>query len=273
MNLDYDFEYDGRLLSDAGFILCTFDSPGLDAPDSGARITFTTVSRNGGEKYFLAGTKYDSCIQSDFSICKNPDVYLGDDFYITDNEYREIVRWLNRKDFHKFRLIDYDGFEGERCHFYASFNLKKRMLANRIVGIDLEMETNAPFGFGDMYTCTIDASDTSGEYKVSAVSDDEGIIYPNMEITCLSDGDLQIRNEDEDIDMVVKGCKNGEIITIDGETLVISSSLPEHKLEKDFNFIFFRLRNAYRNLSNTVSVTLSCKIKLFYEPIIKDTPF
>ena len=44
-----DFEYDGQLLSDYGFIICNFDyGSGATEVSSGATITFSKKSHNGG---------------------------------------------------------------------------------------------------------------------------------------------------------------------------------------------------------------------------------
>lgn len=273
MGLSYDFEYDGRYLSSFGYILCTFDSSGTDTPDSGAKITFTTVSKKNGAKFFLAGTKYESCIQSQFSICKDPNVYTGEEKYISDIEYREIARWLNRHQFHKFKLDDYDDFDGINCYFMASFNLSKTLLCGRTIGIQLDMETNAPFGYGDAVTKTITVDNVTQNYSVYDTSDDEGYIYPNLKITCAADGDLELENMTEGVKMVVRNCVSGEVVTIDGETLSISSSVTSHRLEKDFNFIFFRIGNTFENRNNQIKASIPCTIKLSYEPIIKNTPF
>lgn len=271
--MDYDFEYDGRLLSSFGFILCTFDSSGISTPDSGAKISFTKVSKKNGAKFFLAGTKYESCIQSQFSICKNPDVYSENDMRISDVEYREIARWLNRHQFHKFRLVNYDDFDGIHCYFMASFNLDKIILNGRTVGIQLTMETNAPFGYGDIVRQTITAAAAGQTFSVHDSSDDEGHTYPNLEITCSADGDLELENLTENVKMVVKNCVSGEVLTVDGDTLGIASSVASHKLEKDFNFIFFRIGNSFASRVNQVKVSIPCTIRLSYEPIIKNTPF
>ena len=47
----YDFEYDGRYLSEFGFIICDFShSSGPDSVTAGSNISFNTVSRTDGKK-------------------------------------------------------------------------------------------------------------------------------------------------------------------------------------------------------------------------------
>ena len=46
----YDFEYDGLNLSDFGFMICSFDSKGVETISNGSTITFNTVSMFNGNK-------------------------------------------------------------------------------------------------------------------------------------------------------------------------------------------------------------------------------
>jgi hypothetical protein len=47
-----DFEYDGRYLSDYGFIICNFNAPSdADIVSAGSTLTFNTVALNKGNKH------------------------------------------------------------------------------------------------------------------------------------------------------------------------------------------------------------------------------
>lgn len=95
-----DFEYDNQYLSDYGFIICDFNfSSGANEVDAGSTITFNKISRHSGKRYGLSSTQYDECITTSFDICKNPDIYDPEDMEISNDEYRDIMRWLNRREF------------------------------------------------------------------------------------------------------------------------------------------------------------------------------
>ena len=66
-----DFEYAGRFLSDFGFMVCSFNSNDTDTISNGSTLTLNTVPVNNGSKFLLTSSKYDECISSTFSICKN----------------------------------------------------------------------------------------------------------------------------------------------------------------------------------------------------------
>lgn len=266
-----DFEYDGQYLSDYGFVICNLSGTSdFDTVSAGSRITFNTVSRHRGKMYSLTGTQYDECITATFDICKNPEEYA--DLRITNDEYRDIMRWLNRREFLKFQVLNEDDKEQETCYYEASFNVDKIMVNKVLYGLELTMETNKPFGYGQELSVSWNVSDTTKTYVLSDMSDEIGYTYPSMVITCSRAGDLTIHNEMENCTMVIKNVSVGEIITIDGSTHIITSSLDSHKIYDDFNFEFFRIGNTINNRNNRISASLPCKLEFTYSPIIKDTP-
>ncbi len=268
-----DFEYDGQYLSDYGFIICNFGGTSdFDTVSAGSKITFNTVSRHRGKIHSLVGTQYDECITSTFQICKNPEKHS--DMHITNNEYRDIMRWLNRNEFLKFQVLYEDDREQDACFYEASFNIDKILINKVLYGLELTMETNKPFGYGQEITVSWDISnsDIAKTYVLSDMSDEIGYTYPTMVITCTKAGDLSIRNETENCTMVIKNVSSGEVITVDGSTGIIESSMESHKIYDDFNFEFFRIGNTISNRNNKISVSIPCNLELTYAPIIKDTP-
>lgn len=266
-----DFEYDSQYLSDYGFIICDFGGGSdMDTISAGSKITFNTVSMHLGKVYGLTGTTYDECVTATFDICKNPEEY--DDLRITNDEYRDIMRWLNRRKFLKFQMLNEDDRNQETCYYEASFNVDKLMVNKVLYGLELTMETNKPFGYGQESSISWDIVDPNKVYILSDMSDEVGYIYPSVEITCKAEGDLVIHNETENCTMQIKNVSVGEVIHIDGKTHIIETSLSSHKIYDDFNFEYLRIGNSITNRSNKITASLPCKLKIIYSPVIKDTP-
>lgn len=266
-----DFEYDGRYLSDYGFIICTLGgSSDFDVVSAGSKITFNKVARHRGKIHSLSGTRYDDCVTATFDICKNPDLF--DDLRIGKEEYRELMRWLNRNEFKRFWLLGAGYDEPDCCYFNASFNVDKVLVNRELVGLELTMETDKPFGYAPERYVSWTITDTTKTYVLNDSSDEIGFIYPNMKITCNGSGNLTVYNELEDCTMVINNCSAGEVITVDGSAQIITSSLSSHRLYDDFNFEFFRIGNTINDRMNRVSVSIPCKLEIRYSPIIKDTP-
>lgn len=269
-----DFEYDGQYLSDYGFIICSFDgASGSETVSAGSKITFNTVPMHNGKKYSLTGTQYDECITTTFSIAKNPCHYdFFEDMKITNDEYRDLMRWLNRREFLKFQIFDEDENTRDACYYEASFNVEKVLISGMLYGLTLTMETNKPFGYGEEQEFVYEIDNVSNEHILYDVSDEIGYLYPDMVITCNADGNLTLTNETEECSMIINNCSVGEVITIDGDAQIISTSYDSHAIYDDFNFEFFKIGNTFDNRDNVITASLPCTLEIKYEPIIKDIP-
>lgn len=258
----YDFEYDNLRLSDKGFIICKFDSSGSETITNGSNITFNTISTMNGARHELTSTEYGDYLTTTIQICKHP---CNSDYEeISINELRDIMRWLNRKGFHKFKLLDVDYLE---FYFEASFNVSRIEINGKVYGLELEMITNRPFALHDPIVEDISIKEKNGSKNIGSQSDEEGYIYPEMEITLHSDGDLEIYNEADRRTMRIVNCKSDEVIKVNYP--MIESSLDTHKIQNDFNWIFFRINNVFNNRVNTIVASIPCDIKIKYSPIVK----
>lgn len=272
-----DFEYDGHYLSDFGFVVCDFDgASSYDVISAGSQITFNKVSRHRGKKYGLSGTTYEECITATFDICKDPCVY--DDSIITSDEYRDIMRWLNRSQFLKFRMfnsaddMDDDDYEKETCFFYASFNIEKIKMYDKLYGLRLTMETNTPFGFAMPLSYTFNVDNTSATYTLFDMSDEIGYTYPDMEISIGESGNLTIYNDMTDCTFYISDCTAGENITINGDTMIIETDSSTHDIGSCFNFEFLSIGNTVNERANNITASIPCTIVISYSPTIKETP-
>lgn len=144
-----DFVYDGVALSDFNFIIASFDQAGRETRDVGTDITLNLTSSNYGKHHNIAGSSYDACITCTFSICKNPDIYSADEMAVTSDEYRDIARWLNRREFCQMQFISCcsDDDQKETPYYNATFNLKQILIDDVVYGIQLIMQTDSPFGY------------------------------------------------------------------------------------------------------------------------------
>lgn len=267
-----DFEYGEDFLHDFGFIVCDFNySSGAISTSNGSTIKFTKVPHHNGKLHSLAGTKYDECISTSFDICKDPDKYKEDDMVISDREYRDIFRWLNRHDFNRMRFIDDCKEDDEYIYYNASFNIGKITVGGDLVGMHLEMETDSPFGHGGEVSESFRCNGQSDVLEMDDWSDEIGNTIASIKVTCRASGDLTITNSMSESPVVVKNCTVGEVIVIDGVHQIITSSRQSHALSKDFNFEFFSLGNKYSERKNIIGCSLAADIVITYSPIIKYT--
>lgn len=268
-----DFEYDGQLLSDLGFIICEFDGrKGIVNSEPGSVISFTKVPRNGGKIHSLSGAVFDACYAATFHICKNPEL-VEDDFMeemkISSEEFRGLMHWLNRREFLPFRLIDSD-YLSDVVYYDASFNIKKIKIGEVLYGLELSMETNRPFGYGLPIELSHTFSGTSDRLSITDTSDDVGYLYPEVRITATGAGDISITSSYDNAATTIKNCTAGEVITLSGDAMTITSSVSTHNIANDFNYEFLKIGNTMENNVNTITASAPCQVTLRYHPIIKE---
>lgn len=259
----YDLEYDGVLLSEMGYVICSFDGGVSGTTSNGSVLKFNTVSTLDGMKFDLSSATYEDAIGGTIQICKNPCLYDEENIEISTDEFRELSSWLNRKEFHKLRFLTEEYAD---IYYEASFNVSKVMAGERIAGAELEVFTNRPFGISSEKKITI-SGESGDNIIIYNDSDEEGYVYPHTVITVNSSGDLSILNTFENRYTVINNCTSGEVITMDYP--VITSSDANHKIQNDFNWNFFRLCKEYNNGRNIITLGLDCSIVMTYSPIVK----
>ena len=258
-----DFEYDGLRLSDFGYILCNFDGGGMDTVELGAPVSLNTVPMANGVKQEIVSASYDDTLTFTFQICRN--VCNGhDDIDITVDDIRELSRWLNRKEYHKFRIIsdDYSGI-----YFMSTFNISKICMDGMVCGLELEMVTDSPFAYHDRYIKRIRNDEAGVVRTFFAKGDEYGSFYPDVEIKVRQDGDLDIENVDTHKVTSIRNCKSGEVITM--RYPMIWSDVESHNVAADFNWIFFCVSNTFKDSVNKLKASLPCDITISYCPIVK----
>lgn len=259
----HDFEFDGKLLSDFGMMLCVFDSNGgVNIVSDGAEVTFNTISTLNGAKNELVSTAYESCLETVLQVCKYS--CTGGIQEITDAEHRQLTRWLNRKKFLKLKILDEDHID---LYYEALINVSKVEFCGKVIGLELAVTTNRPFALKEPKTIIIKNKEQNGKHSLHDTSYEEGYIYPYTEIVINEDGNLNIHNAIENRDTYIANCVAGEIITMDYP--VIKSSVSSHNIQNDFNWNFFRVANTYENSRNDLTVSIPCTIKVKYSPIVK----
>ena len=258
----FDFEFASKKLSSFGMIICDFGSKGLDTISNGSKVSFNTVPVLGGSKHELTSVAYEECLESTIQICKN---HCDSDVKeISSTEFRELTKWLCRKKFLKFKILDEDYID---LYFEAAFNVSRIEIGGKLYGLELEVKTNRPFALKEPRILVVKNTIENGKHSINDTSHEEGFIYPHTEITISEDGDLSIYNAMENRTTLITGCVAGEVITMDYP--VIQSSVSSHNIQNDFNWNFFRVANTFENSRNDLTISIPCTIKIEYSPVVK----
>lgn len=244
----------------------------METLNVGAELNFNTVSIQHGALSLNTDISYDSVLETTFHVCKI-DCQKNTLEELSIDEQRDISCWLNRKIPRTLRIIS-DDPTYDYLFFEGTFNLNKVEINGKFIGYELHFVSNRPFALGTPIRVTINATTPNYTYRLYNESDEVGHIYPKrLYIECLADADsLTITNSLENRITEIKNCSKGEIIIID-DLFNISSQMPDdmelHKIQNDFNYIYFRIGSSYKNRLNILTISHPCKIIFDYAPIIK----
>lgn len=145
-----DFEFDGKTLSSFGFILCHFDSGGLETID-GVEVTFNSVPVLNGQKSELISVVYEQNLEATIQICRNP--CGGGNMEISPFTFREISRWLSRKSFLKLKFLSDEYVD---LYYKAVFTKISRIeIDGKLYGLELTIQTNSPHAFKEPVSITV----------------------------------------------------------------------------------------------------------------------
>lgn len=146
-----DFEFNNKLLSEFGFILCNFGgSKGLETVSDGAEINFATVPTIGGSKHDLISSQYEDCLETTWQICKHS--CNGGIQEITEVEHRNLTAWLCRKKFLKLKILDENNMD---LYHEAKIDVSKIEIDGKLFGLELTVKTNRPFALKEPRSITI----------------------------------------------------------------------------------------------------------------------
>ena len=262
-----DFEFDGRRLSDFGCILTSFSGMQDGAVPSGASTVFSTAKSSSSDIYDMFSSSYDAPFSATFEICKNPCIdENASNPGFTPYEISNIQKWLCRRtQYCKFKILADDY---EDIYWNGYFTSQQYMSGSSIIGLQLVFTADAPYAYLEDVTLNYSVN-ANEEFVIESVSDEEGYIIPNMEITLKSGGTFELQNDRDTRVMSVENCSGDEVLTIDGKYLLIDSSLSSHDLSLDFNYMFPRVFNTYDNVKNVFTANQACDITVTYTPAIK----
>lgn len=261
-----DLEYDGIRLSSFNSMVCEIgNSSGVETVSIGNTLTLNTVKNCATNKFRLSSTQYDEPYTEVFQIAKY-DCSNKDNHVYSETEVAKIVRWLNQKEYKKFKKI-YRDCEYSDMYYLGTFNLQKIKLGDEIIGLEMSFTANSFSAFYEFEPLEVTLN-TNEEFVIEDLSDELGYLYPSIEIECLEDGNLTISNSKMDADCVIKNCRKNEKIVINGEIKHLESSHHD-KLWNDFNFIYPKVINDLDSNENIYKFSLACKIKFSYYPVCK----
>jgi ribosomal protein S1 len=239
------YYFDGIPCSSFNLTLCSFDSQSGAVTTNGAKINFTTVKPSGSNKWYAYNRQYESPFEFTLQVIKK------DSKEITIIEQEGINRWMMRNDDYHWLQFEQDGY---RDMYFNVQVIESNLISvgNVNVGMEFKCITDSPFGYSAENLVTYNVVDGAVKNFMNQ-SEETGKLEPQITVTINSDCNFSIYNDIEDRTFTIKNCVAGEILTIDNENKVITSSISSHDVYEDFNLKWFRFFNTYKERINNLT--------------------
>lgn len=253
-----DFIFDGEALSDYGYILCAFEGDSVSW--EGGDVTFTTIKPPNSDKQVFYTSSQENSLTTTCCICKNPCDH--EDIDITQEDYSEIYRWLQRTDgYHWLQFIQEDF---DDIYYNSMINPEPYFINGKTVGFYLNITTDSPYAYSKLIRKNFTLNDETDCCTYQDYSDKPGSTYIRTKITPLDDGDIIIEtgNDAYKNTTEIRNVISGNSIILDGESDYFSGIVnPNH-----FNFEFPIIVNTYKNRNNYFKKVngVDCNIEIEY---------
>lgn len=263
-----DFEYDGKRMSTFGLVFGNIDSNPTDEKSLFSSVKVNSFKQNNTNKNRLTNISYDDTLEIEFTMIKNPCDQSS--YYLTDEEIRKIELWLTKDQYKEFIPLYDDVSFLDMCLYAITTQIKANRVGSNIIGLTVTMATNAPYGFSNVIKQKHQINPSIESFIINPISDGTELIYPSQfAITVQKAGKFQLSNSvDPNNDIIIDNCFNGEVITLDCENKLITSSRQDDHttLYKDFNYNFPRL---VPNTNNKFTSRSYCYVYVEYQAIRK----
>ena len=107
--------------------------------------------------------------------------------------------------------------------FRATFTLRKITVGGMTAGIQLDMQTDAPWGYGEEIEETFVFTPEALTKVIEDKNEEVGITWPETVITCMDSGELMLMNDMTGCKFRVRNCEHGEVVRLSGDTKIIGS--------------------------------------------------
>lgn len=259
------FTFNGKSSESFGLLIVRFDSKGLTDVSVGTQTDFETESNCDGSKWYSISNKYKEPLKFTIQLAKNPCSKSNDEMYFTRNEVRAVTSWLCSPYDYKSFSVDDEFYYG--MNFQAKFiNPQYLTVADRICGLELTIMFERPYAMSDdiKYQKIFNGS---GNMIVFNHSDEfDKCLYPQqIIITALSNGNIVLHNSNENqyVSTEFKDCIHNEVITMNCEDRIITSTNTSTHIMERFNKNWIRLSHG----ENIFTITGNCKIEFKYNEI------
>ena len=256
------YVFNNKSCEEFGLIICSFDSKsGVQTSSAGSKIELTTSKPPYSNKWTRYNIQYSEPLEFSFQIMKI------DGSEITTFDQEKINRWMVRIDDYKW--LHFEQPDHDEIFFNAQVVDSKLISVGGVnLGMEFNFVTDSPYAYTSEQIKNYSVSNGNTKTFFNR-SSEVGNLYPYMTVKIKSDCNFAILNSIENRKFQIDNCKAGEILTIDNENKVISSSISNRAVYDGFNYNWFRFVNTYDDNVNTLTFTGDADIEFKYRFVRK----
>ena len=201
--------------------------------------------------------QYNEKLKPTVTLVKN-NCNNSSDYCLSEFDIRHILRLITGQHGYMWMKVDTDDVSEDTWYkVKVTSTALLKVSLDRIIGLKINMECDSQFGYSPIQTIKISENAFSKFYIYNNTDDIYTYLLPKVEIKILEEGNLELKNDDEDWSTIINNLSIGEVITMDSEKQIITSSI-NHKtaLINDFNLHWVRLISGM----NEYTANLNCEI-------------
>lgn len=250
-----DFCYDGISCDEYGVFIAAYQGINVGAMDTVKTNLKTEKSRFSNE-FKIVSQEYEEPLSFEIQV------FNRDKSSISSEQERAIKKWLIQRGKYKwFTILD---ARYSDVWLKANIHSPKNIRVNDVIGMSFQVSCSTPFVYSDLLEEEFVFNNASRSCMIYVDNDEDSVIYPDMEITMSSAGDLEIYNslDTNKNHFKITGLKAGEVVTING-------SIPSMESTEDtrMNTVYNRFSKYWFSFSdgeNEISVSNNCRIVFKY---------
>lgn len=255
------FTYDDISSDEYGVIVAEFESTTTGKVGVAHATDLKIEKSNRSNEFNIVSQTYSSPLEFEIQV------FMREGNVITQEHERALKKWLLQRGCYKWFTI-YDR-RYANIHFKANIHSPENIRVGDVVGISFQVTCSTPYGYSEEIEQEFEFNDSMRTAEFYVDNDEDIWIYPDMEITMLSDGDLEIVNslDENKHTFKLEGLTAGEVITVNGTLPSIHSSSDGilDTIYQKFSKYWLRLADG----DNTLTVSNNCTVKLKYREIRK----
>lgn len=246
--------------SDFGLIASTikFDEESENEMGNDITITEQFIGRNPVPIYL--DYQYSSKLKPTITFIKY-NCHNAADLELSEFEIRHILRLITGQHGYVWMKVFTDEISEDTWYKVKVIKTALIKVGGRKIGFKIELNCDSQFGYSPLQTVKINQEGFKHFFIFNNSDDIYTYLLPKVKIVIKEDGNLELKNETENWTSIINNLVTGEVLEIDSERQIITSSVEhEPKLLNDFNLHWVRFVDG----NNEYSANLNCDIEFSF---------